>query len=77
MRNDARPIGESTGHDRSPIRDHADSTDDWSPTQDVDDTARRRPSHPVDHVVDDERVDEDEKQDPVMPSRDSTLRTEI
>jgi hypothetical protein len=66
MRNDARPIGESAGH-QSPIeKEQHDSRDS---------VAHDRESHIVNREAEERQPAESD--DPVMPSSDSALNTKI
>jgi len=68
MRNDARPIGEDNPHEGSHdprLRDGRESA------------TRDRQSHVVNEGATEEAGPDDEDLDPVMPSGDSTLKTDI
>jgi len=71
MRNDARPIGPDNSH-QSPVAGHQSSEDEReSVTHD-------RQSHVVNRQAEDYPVrDKVDDVDPVMPTGDSTLRTNI
>jgi len=70
MRNDARPIGENA-HDQSPV-DSRQSPED--PRESV---THDRQSHVVNQDADENAPAADADRDPVMPARDSSLRTKI
>jgi hypothetical protein len=67
MRNDARPMGEANPHAISD-EPHEDTREYVKPD---------RQSHVVDEGASEDAGPEDEPLDPVMPSDDSTLKTNI
>jgi hypothetical protein len=73
MRNDARPIGEETGHQSPVVPDHTEADSRESVTHD-------RQSHIVNRNAEDDARDVDRHavdEDQTMPTGDSTLNTKI
>jgi hypothetical protein len=78
MRNDARPMGHEGSDDQSPvIKDQAD-VDDRQPENDSRESVTHgRQSHVVNEGAADNARRDDADVDPVMPTGDSTLKTNI
>jgi len=72
MRNDARPIGEANPHGGPPDSAPPDSSNDAR-----EPVTHDRPSHVVNEAADENARRDDADVDPVMPTRDSTLKTNI
>jgi hypothetical protein len=78
VRNDARPIGEAAGHDRSPLRGHSTARPERSSASDERNEATSgRPLPPVNRGENDIPDRAEPKNDPVMPANDSALKTRI